>query len=187
MEDANKFGLSPVGTALWPYLNEPDKKWPTDGGVFTCKLKVTDIEQAEAFAKEIDARIAERFAQARATSPRPDDVRLADPPYHRCDDGSAIVFSFKMRALTKGKRGKKRHKVGIVNSVGKPTRVRIGHGSEIRLGFKCEQYHSGLVGVGVSLRPLSAQVIKLVDPTKPPDAAHFGFVNEAEVATGLTK
>ncbi len=177
----NQTAISPEGEALWPQLNSPDTKY-SSAGLYRVKLKVKKAKALPLVA-EIDARIKEVFeaAQARAKSPALAElVKQADAPYAECDEGEAVVFSFKLKASGVSRGGKAyKNRPSIYDMDGKPKRATIGHGSIIRVSFEQQPFHTRLVGAGVTLKLIAVQVIKLVDPTKP-DAASFGFVPEPQ-------
>ena len=66
---------SPKGTAVWPWLNEPDTRFD-DNGVYTVQLRL-DAEEAAAFTAELK----EKFKLCLLyTSPSPRDGLLSRMP-----------------------------------------------------------------------------------------------------------
>ena len=55
-------------------------------------------------------------------------------------------------------------------------KMRIGSGTSCRVGYEIVPYHTGMVGMGLSLRLKAVQIIDLVEY----DLAGSGFAFEAE-------
>lgn len=175
--ELSRFGQTPEGEALWPAINSPSKKFDANG-VYIVKLKIA-ADKAAQLVRDIDARIAQALDKATSRATLPETIRLAETPYALCDEGNAYVFTFKVRAKGVARGGRKYvNRVTVWDADGNPSRAQVTHGSTIRVRFEYEPYNSGLVGVGVKLKLLAAQII---DQAKPAalDAAHFGFANES--------
>jgi hypothetical protein len=175
--ELSRFGQTPEGEALWPSISSPSKKFDTNG-IYLVKLKLA-ADKAAQLVQDIDARIAQALDKATSRATAPETIRLAETPYASCDEGTAYVFSFKVKSKGIARGGRKYvNRVTVWGADGKPSRAQVTHGSIIRVNFEYEPYNSGLVGVGVKLKPLSVQIIEAAKPTVL-DAEHFGFVNES--------
>jgi hypothetical protein len=175
----SRFRLSPEGVALWPYLSEPESK----NGYYNVKLKV-ESSLALPLVKEIDGRLKASLETAKARalgSTWADKITQAAPPYNICDNGTAYLFTFKLRSSGVSRGGKSyKNKPLIYDANGFPKRCAVGHGSSIRVSFEYEPYHTLLVGAGVAMRLVGVQVIDLVDPKKL-DAVALGFAQAERV------
>jgi hypothetical protein len=147
-----------AGTALWPMLDEADKKYGLPGN-YNIKLRLS-AEHADSLVISIDKIATERLELARDNAAdKSAFIGLAQPPYKRQPDGSA-VFVFRMSAERKGKSGKVRQAPEVVDANGKSIAPHlVTSGSPIRVTFAAMPFHNGSKGIGVSLKLIQVQLL----------------------------
>lgn len=158
--------FTPVGTAIYPKLNEPDTKFNPEG-LFSVKLAVPAdeaeglIEQLEAerdeFFKTLDAKQQKTFSKAAVFEAELDD--------EGAETGN-VIFRAKLAAHVKTKAGKEWDQrpalFDAFNNELDPEVVKVGGGSRMRL--QCEVSPYGMPSTktcGVSLRLRAVQIVEL--------------------------
>lgn len=170
---------TPVGTAIWPRLNEPNRRWKPEGE-YTTTLKLSR-EEAGGFIAELDAQIEENYAAACA-SEKKKAVKRADPPYKmETDDTGAetgnVLIKFSLKARVEPRNGEPfDQKPALCDAKRKPLNARIGGGSRIKVACKVNPWFTAALGAGVSLWCVAVQVLELVGPGG--DMAAYGFADE---------
>lgn len=147
---------SPIGTARFPHLNEPDTKFDAEGK-YKVDLVIT-AEEAQAISADIEAARPDEFA---ASEPGNRCVRQVEDK-----EGNPIWI---LRASTK-------HAPRIVDAAKKLTDVRIGGGSRLRLA--CNVVPVTVRGTTYISAYLNAvQVVELSEGASSFDEIEGGFVD----------
>lgn len=172
---------TPKGFAQYPHLKEPDMKFNPEG-VFSVTMRfegMTDelkklIEKLEAIQ---DKAFDETVSEANAMNKK--KIHKAD--LYLEDDEGNVYLKFKQNAVIKKKDGSTANvKIAHFDSKGKPVDVNVGRDSVIRLSFTATPYFmQSTKTVGLSLRPVAVQVIKL-NEFGGNSAEDYGFTAEEE-------
>lgn len=194
-------GVTPKGIASWPHLNKPDEF----KGARTYKtgliLSADDAEPLiERIKEETDKVVAEtrerlqeavkngKTGEAKAKARKALEALNVKYPYTEAVDSDGnptgdVLFRFKANSEFKDpKTGEMRPiRIALFDAKGKPTKVAIWGGSEIRVAFAFVGYHMVSTNdVGVSLRIEGVKVIKPADASAGRSAAGFGFGEEED-------
>lgn len=195
--------MSPPGTAVYPYLNSPERKFSknlTHGDWKTgLRLKTSDQEVQDFLAKlnaaydaNLTAAVADEEPKAKAQRltkhklPPDSDSLLgleADKAWKSEFDDAGQPTGYTIINFKRGAGGKDedsgeeyRTAIGLFdakNTQIDPSKVRIGGGSTIRVAFSFNPFATG-IGAGISLRLMAVQVLERRDaPTK--SAVEYGF------------
>lgn len=183
---AKKFQATPRGTLVYPRVNgQPDTKFD-EAGIYKTGLRIS-ADKAAPLVEIIDNAMQAAFkeAQKEAGSPmKAKKLKLADAPYSEEENGD-IVFNFKMKhkITPKGKEAFTQ-KPAVVGADLTPIAdtVRIGGGSEGKVSYDIRPY-TLKNEVGVSLRLIGVQVLKLVEYSGR-SAESMGFSAEEEEWSG---
>jgi hypothetical protein len=166
---------TPVGTAKWPWLNEPDTKFNPDGEYrVELVLAEDDGVSLEARLKEIRDKAFAEYKKAGGGR----GVKLAPhfPISVNQEDGTfSVKAKLKAKIATRSGRTWEQRPV-LFDSRGTPIKgeIRIGSGSRIRLSLEVAPFNAPSIGVGVTLRLRGVQVIEVKEP-KANSATDFGF------------
>ncbi len=153
---------TPLGTAVWPHLNKPDKKFDPDGaGDYSVKLRMPADECGELIA-ELESMADEDYQKLCREKKKPNLKRMDFPWQTEYDEDMKetgnIVFKFKMKAQTKA--GATMKPV-LFDSQCQPLTEVIGAGSQIKVAFQPSCWFVAAHGAGISLRLRGVQVLKL--------------------------
>jgi hypothetical protein len=182
---------TPVGTAVFPRLSEPDFKFKKDHGEYSVKLRLTK-EEAEAILAKAE-KVAEESYQEQVeahkgkTDPKgkPIVIVKAEPSYALDKDDNDqptgyYLIPFKMNGgYTDKKTGeKKKLTVPLFDAKGKPIKVEVWGGSQVKVAYQLTPYFAAAdKKAGVSFRMEAVQVIDLVTRGSG-NASRFGFAPE---------
>lgn len=168
---ARKYRISPVLTAVHPWLNRPDTKFNADG-VFTSGGKGSG-QPAEDFAAFLDAQAQDAFDAYMEEKGIPQKDRKkwsVYVPYERLedDDGNPtgeIQFEFKQNATLKSRDGEEiKVKIALKDSADNDLNKPIFGGSRLRFKYSPRAIvMTGLKQVGVRLDFAAVQVIELAE------------------------
>ena len=196
MQKKKKFPriTTPIGTAQWPWLKEPDTKFDKDG-VYRVNLRMTK-EEGESTVKEI-TKILDSYVKQLKDDPQNKNIKIGPLPIKDVEDEDGvptgeIEFKFKMKAVVGSGADKWEQRPAIFDSQKRPMSENIGGGSRMRIGAELIPYNSPAVGVGISLRLKTVQVIDLVEfgGGLDPDSWEFdkedGFVTSGETSENST-
>lgn len=190
LNKAQKKGVSPKGTAIFPYLNKPDVKYDAEG-VYTTALALEgdDIEEMEKRIAPI-LRAAKEAAETEGKKKRK-KAKEADMPFRpeltRVDPESdeipeetgRVLFRFKSKASGKRKDGSLwERKVALFDSKGKPMNALVGGGSVLKISYTLVPWVNPKLEYGVKLQLEAVQVITLGAMGGNQDAEGFGFGEE---------
>lgn len=164
--------VTPKGTAIWPKLNEPDRKFSPEG-IYSVKLRIADGEAAGLIEK-ISEIHAEGYRIELAKSGKK-SIRQAPMPWRSAQDWDKereenvdvpgftdFIFKMKAKVVTSTKSWEQRPalfdaKLHPIPADADP----IGGGSTIRISAEPYVWFSASLGYGISLRPRSVQVLEL--------------------------
>ena len=166
---------TPIGTAMYPKLTEPDTKFNSDG-VYSCKLILTK-DDFEKFSAVIDPWFEKEYERLVKESGKKRLDRSQKLPLKLNDDNEYEVFA-KQVAQRETSKGLLKFDVSLFDSTGKKINnpPNIGSGSKLRLGVEPSAWFTPVMGVGYTLRLKAAQIIEL----KEFQGAAGGFSFDAE-------
>lgn len=151
---------TPVGEAIYPWLNKPDTKYNADG-VYKVKLKIPLGQELTDFVDtvqaEIDAVYNEALEEAKTSGKRP--PKKAELNYY--DDGEYGYLSVKCNAKINLKDGGViEKKMTILDANGDYfDGVRyVNNGSKLAAVVDLVRMNNPVVGAGVSLRLITVKV-----------------------------
>jgi hypothetical protein len=160
--------VTETGTAIYPYLIEPDTKFNADGE-YKVKLKLApDSVIKDAKGKSlgdvqsfIDA-MAEKSLE-KAKQENKGKIKEADVPYEIDEDTGEVLVNFKLKAVGKTREGKEFTQApALFDAKGKPAEPEaIWGGSLLKVSFEVVPFYTKLIGAGVSLRLKAVQIIEL--------------------------
>lgn len=165
--------VSPKGIAVWPKLNEPDRKFQPEG-VYSTKLRIS-VDEAQSFIDKLNAMHAEAYRHECVKQGRK-SLKQAPMPWAtatdwdsenetRVDVDGFIDFKFSMKAKVTTKAGKSwEQRPAIFDAQLSPMPAdsdHIGGGSVIRISAELYAWYSASLGFGITLRPRAVQVLEL--------------------------
>ncbi len=179
-KDNNKLTtiVTPMGTALYPYLRTTERFNGTDTGKYSIQIKLSEKDTAE-----LMERLDKEWEAAKQS---PDfagkSFRKGTVPNlgYRADKAGDAVFKAKTNATIRTKTGEVLHKtVPIFDAKGKPIKGDIGYGSTVRLSITLAPYATSSTNYGLALYLNGVQVIKMVEKGSfGASAESFGFHEE---------
>jgi hypothetical protein len=166
---------TPRGKAIYPWLNEPDRRFNAAGDY---KITVRLNKEAEGVPElmemlqtEHDAWIAECKNDLAKTAKKGKPVELeVNPPWKEVLDDQdeptgEIDIKFGMKATVEPKDGKAfSQKPALCDAKKTPVNVRVGGGSEVRVNGVTNRYYTAKAGAGISLWLKAVQILMLVAP-----------------------
>jgi hypothetical protein len=152
---------SPKGKAIFPHLTEADYKFKPEGE-YHVKLECLKSESV-AIIKQIKDLVAKTVQGQHNNNP---NVKIKYAPLPFEEEGENVIFNFKMKASGTRRDNLKtftQHPV-LVNADLTPlgNDVQIWGDSKLRITFEPHAYISSAIGLGVTLRLKTVQVIELV-------------------------
>lgn len=160
-KEVNKL-VTPIGTAVYPKLVEPDTAFD-EAGVYTCKLHVTKEEYAE-FKAKVD-KLAEAAYDAECARQGKEVRKASSSPVRITEDGDYEILA-KQKAKVITRSGETiEFKIPLFDSQVKPItdKPKIGSGSRIRMSVIFSPWFVSSQGWGYTLRLKEAQVLELVE------------------------
>lgn len=177
---------TPPGTARYPRLDSPDTKYKSDG-TYRVTLR-WPTEQIAALQAKVEALAQQRFDELRKQDKKKAaTASIADTPFKTVydDEGEPTgetEATFKLDAVMRWKdkgTGEPKSRVQrpiVADARGKPTKATPWTGSTMAVHFEARpDYWSGQKKVGVSLRLIGAQIIKLVQGSGKESIEDMGF------------
>ena len=176
----NKVTLTtPLATAVYPRLNEPDYKFDPSG-TFSVTARVS-AEEGQGLKDELD-KMLDQHHQTLIKERRKPNLKRADltvkPAYD--DDGNEtgeLDFKFTMKPNVTTQTGKswvQRPKLYDSQMQGFNGPV-IGGGSKIVVNFTPAPYYTAALGAGLKLRLNAVQIVELEEYKKAGDVESLGF------------
>ena len=153
---------TPLGTAVYPHLNEPDTKFEEDG-IYSTTLKI-EADVAESMIEKLETLYIAEYEKFCKEKKKP-KLKQADRPWTEeyDDEGNETgnyLFRFKMKAKTR--KGIELRPV-LFDSKCQPLHENIGGGSKMKVSYEPTCWLVPSLGVGISLRLRGVQVLELVE------------------------
>lgn len=161
--------ISPFGTAVYPWLNDPDTRFEPDG-VYACTLRL-NAEDAEPFVNELK-RIHTQAHAHHCKDQKKKQLKTADLPVKPVIDEDTgeetgeVEVKFKLPAKVTTKTGKTwEQRPKLFDAANQPVQEQIGGGSTIRISTEVRPWFVPTMGVGITLRMKAVQVQELKQPS----------------------
>ena len=168
------------GVTKYCHLNEPNKKFEPEFGVYSCDL-IIDKEQADAIKQKLRPLYEEELRETQEANPGK-GITQREFPIDEVDGG--YLIKVKMKAGGRRRDGSEYHmSIALYDSQGKPLDqdVKVWGGSEVNVAFRPKFYYTAAVGFGVTFELQAVQVLKLGEGGVSSIAASaFGFTTEEE-------
>lgn len=166
------------GTAKYCHLNEPNKKFEPEYGVWSCDV-VIDKEQADQIKSTLRPLYEEELRQVQEANAGK-KIAQREFPIEETDGG--FIVRAKLKAGGKRKDGSEyRLSVPLYDSVAKPLDkdVKVWGGSKVVVAFRPRFYYTSMVGFGVGFDLQAVQVLEVAEGGVSSMAASaFGFTEE---------
>lgn len=172
---------TPKGFAQYPRLKDPDTKFNPDG-VFSVTMRFEGMtDELKKLIEKLEAIQDKAFDEAVSEANAMNKKKITKADLYLEDEEGHIYLKFKQNAVIKKKDGSTATvKIAHFDSKGKPIDVNVGRDSVIRLSFTAAPYFmQSTKQVGLSLRPVAVQVIKL-NEFGGSSAEDYGFSAEEE-------
>jgi hypothetical protein len=168
------------GVAKYCHLNEPNKKFEPEFGVYSCDL-IIDKEQADAIKQKLRPLYEEELREVQEQHPGK-GITQREFPIDEVDGG--YLIKVKLKAGGRRRDGSEYHlSIALYDSQGKPLDqdVKVWGGSTVNVAFRPKFYYTAAVGFGVTFELQAVQVLKLSEGGVSSIAASaFGFTTEEE-------
>ena len=168
------------GTAKYCHLNEPNKKFDQEFGVYSCDL-IIDKEQADAIKQKLRPLYEEELREVQEQHPGK-GITQREFPIEEVDGG--YLIKAKMKAGGRRRDDSVYHmSIALYDSAGKhlDPEVKVWGGSEVNVAFRPKFWYTAAMGFGVSFELQAVQVLKLGEGGVSGMAASaFGFTTEEE-------
>jgi hypothetical protein len=180
---------SPKGTAVWPWLNEPNTQFD-DNGVYAVTLRV-DAEEAAGFIEKLKAHFKDEY-RTECDKQKKKQLKIAGMPWsdHEDDQGNTtglVDFKFKTKAKYEYDGKTIDNRVVLVDGHRNPLTATVGGGSTIRVGFEPNVWYVASMGIGMTLRVKMVQVVNLIEYSGSGSTDDYDFDIEGEaVSTDAT-
>lgn len=172
---------TPKGFAQYPHLKDPDMKFNPEG-VFSVTMRFEGkTPELQALIEKLEAIQDKAFDEAVSEANAMNKKKITKADLYLEDEEGNIYLKFKQNAVIKKKDGSTATvKIAHFDSKGKPVDVNVGRDSVIRLSFTATPYFmQSTKTVGLSLRPVAVQVIKL-NEFGGNSAEDYGFSSDEE-------
>ena len=166
---------SPLGTAIYPRLTQPDTKFDKDG-VYSVDLELDpNNNETKEFIATI-RKVADEAYKATCDSKGGKKLKRSEVPIKETDDGN-IRIKFKLKAKAGNEEKSWTQKPALFDSAGQAidTPPNIGSGSRIKVAFEVVPFFTAMVGAGVSLRMKAVQIVELREYTPGGNFDAYGF------------
>ena len=168
------------GVAKYCHLNEPNKKFDPEFGMYSCDL-IIDKEQADAIKQQLRPLYEQELRVTQEANPGK-GITQREFPIEEVDGG--FLIKAKIKAGGRRKDGEVYHmSIALYDSQGKhlDPEVKVWGGSEVNVAFRPKFYYTAAVGFGVTFELQAVQVLKLGEGGVSSIAASaFGFTTEEE-------
>ena len=168
------------GVAKYCHLNEPNKKFDPEFGVYSCDL-IIDKEQADAIKQKLRPLYEEELREVQEANAGK-KITQREFPIDEVDGG--YLIKAKLKAGGRRRDGSEYHlSIALYDSAGKPLDqdVKVWGGSTVNVAFRPKFYYTAAVGFGVTFELQAVQVLKLGEGGVSSIAASaFGFTTEEE-------
>jgi hypothetical protein len=168
------------GVAKYCHLNEPNKKFEPEFGVYSCDL-IINKEQADAIKQKLRPLYEEELREVQEANSGK-GITQREFPIEEVDGG--YLIKVKMKAGGRRRDGSEYHmSIALYDSAGKhlDPEVKVWGGSEVNVAFRPKFYYTAAVGFGVTFELQAVQVVQLGEGGVSGMAASaFGFTTEEE-------
>tara|TARA_R100000697_G_scaffold95582_2_gene107495 strand:- start:32 stop:631 length:600 start_codon:yes stop_codon:yes gene_type:complete len=154
---------TPVGTALWPHLNEPDTKFDKDGS-YSVNL-ILDKQETETIKSKLSDILKEFMSSGQSKSNKKANLPIKEDKDQDGKPTGMYQIKFKLKAVGQSRGERWEQRPALFDSQGQPLSEQIGNGSKIKVGAEVVPYSTAMAGTGVSLRLKAVQVIELSSNT----------------------
>ena len=185
MQNNKTFVMSPIGTAQYVYLTEPDfgnGSWSDAVGTYKVKnMTIPAGQDADAFFAKLTSAADAYFAEAsKKAGNKP--LRRAPLPFYKKDEGDYYLTQTTLKAGGVNSTTKQQftQKPRIFNANGKPWEPsnRVTNGSKLRVIVEVVPYSNPSQGHGITLRLKDVQVVELGVYRKPDEEDNpFGVID----------
>ena len=153
---------TPIGTAVYPHLSQPDTKFNEDGEYHT-KLRIP-MKDASELLETLESLYETEYKKICKEKKKQKLKRFDFPWTEELDDEGNetgnVLLKLKMKAKTK--EGQNIRPL-IVDSKREPMAEMIGSGSQLKVAFNPWCWFVPMLGVGMTLRIQGVQVLDLVE------------------------
>lgn len=178
--------LTPKGTAVYPNVQTPNKKFEPNYGTYDCTVRLS-AEAAQPLIAQLDALMDQSFAEAQEKN-KGKRVKRADVPYKETLDKEGNPtgeYDIKAKAPAGGvtKDGKKwERKIPVFDSKGKRIvgDIKMGSGSQVKVSAEARPFYVPTLGAGVSLRLSAVMVYELREFGSGASADSYGFTTDED-------
>src|SRR5210317_410598 len=168
------------GVAKYCHLNEPNKKFDPEFGVYSCDL-IIDKAQADAIKQQLRPLYEEELRATQEANPGK-GITQREFPIEEVDGG--FLIKAKIKAGGRRKDGEVYHmSIALYDSQGKhlDPEVKVWGGSTVNVAFRPRFWYTASMGFGVTFDLQAVQVLQLGEGGVSSIAASaFGFTTEEE-------
>ena len=168
------------GVAKYCHLNEPNKKFDPEFGVYSCDL-IIDKEQADAIKQQLRPLYEEELRATQEANPGK-GITQREFPIEEVDGG--FLIKAKIKAGGRRKDGEVYHmSIALYDSQGKhlDPEVKVWGGSTVNVAFRPRFWYTASMGFGVTFDLQAVQVLQLGEGGVSSIAASaFGFTTEED-------
>lgn len=168
------------GVAKYCHLNEPNKKFDPEFGVYSCDL-IIDKEQADAIKANLRPLYEEELRETQEANPGK-GITQREFPIEEVDGG--FLIKAKIKAGGRRKDGEVYHmSIALYDSQGKhlDPEVKVWGGSTVNVAFRPRFWYTASMGFGVTFDLQAVQILQLGEGGVSSIAASaFGFTTEEE-------
>lgn len=166
------------GVARYCHLNQPNKKFDTEFGTYSCDL-VVNKDQAEMIKDKLRPLYEEELKKVQEENGKK-KINTREIPLE--EDEAGFVLKSKLKAGGRRKDGSEyKLSIALYDASGKPLPedVQVWGGSTVNVAFRPRFYYNPAIGFGVSFELQAVQVINLANGgTSSVAAEAFGFTEE---------
>ena len=169
------------GTARYPHVTEPYKKFEPEFGVYTCDV-IVDKEQADAIKATLRPLYEQELQEAQQEKPGK-KLTQREFPIEEVDGGFLVKTKMEGGGRLKATGETYHRSMPLYDSKAQPIKddVQVWSGSEVVVAFRPSFYNSPAIGFGVTFKLEAVQVLKLGEGGVSSIAASaFGFTTEEE-------
>jgi hypothetical protein len=169
------------GTARYPHVTEPYKKFEPEFGVYTCDV-IVDKEQADAIKATLRPLYEQELQEAQQEKPGK-KLTQREFPIEEVDGGFLVKTKMEGGGRLKSTGETYHRSMPLYDSKAQPIKddVQVWSGSEVVVAFRPSFYNSPAIGFGVTFKLEAVQVLKLGEGGVSAKAASsFGFTEQEE-------
>ena len=166
---------SPLGTAIYPRLTQPDTKFDKDG-VYSVDLELDPTDKTSSTFIDSLKKAADDAYKATVEEKGGKKLKRCDLPIKETDDGK-VRIKFKLKAKAGNDERSWEQKPVIFDSAGTAMQAppNVGSGSRIKVAFEVVPFFTAMVGAGISLRMKAVQIVELKEYSPGDNFDAYGF------------